>query len=133
MPFVIDASVTAAWLLPDESHPLAERCLDALGDDLVLVPAIWWFETCNLLIMAERRKRITPEGVQEALKAIAQYPIRQESAIEETRAFRLARAHNLSFYDAAYLELAHRLALPLATLDRRLAAAAAAENLPDMR
>jgi predicted nucleic acid-binding protein len=130
MPFVIDASISAAWILPDETDPFAERCLDALERDYVTVPMIWWFEIRNLLIMAERRGRIAPKHTLIALAAVARYPIRQDHSPEETATLRLARSHGLTFYDAAYLELALRLAAPLATLDRRLKDAAVAEGLP---
>jgi predicted nucleic acid-binding protein len=127
MPFAIDASITAAWLLPDERSSLAERCLDALESDFALVPGIWWFETRNLLLMAERRRRLSAQETHAALAVIAKYPIHQDAAPEEAAILRLARKHALTFYDATYLELALRRGVPLATLDGRLGAAARAE------
>jgi len=129
MPFVIDASVTAAWILPDEAHPLADECEKMLAVDYALVPTIWWFEVRNLLIMSERRKRLDRNATSQALKILSAYPIIQDELPDEVALLNLARAHALSVYDAAYLELAIRAKLPMATLDKRLAAATASEGV----
>jgi predicted nucleic acid-binding protein len=132
MPFVIDASITAAWLLPDEKNSLAEQCLDAFESDHALVPGIWRYETRNLMLIAERRQRLSPQETQAALEVVARYPIHQDTVPEEAAIVRLARKHALTFYDAAYLELALRRGVPLATLDARLGRAARAETIPEM-
>lgn len=132
MPFVLDASVTCAWLLPDEENAFAERCLDALTSDMAIVPAIWWFEVRAMLITAERRGRLAVEQTRGALALLARYPIEQDRSPEEATMLRLARKHDLTIYDASYLELALRLALPLATLDRKLETAATGEKLRPM-
>lgn len=129
MPFVVDALVTAAWILPDEVHPLADKCQRMLATDHVLVPAVWWFEVRNLLIMSERRGRLDQNTTSKVLGILASYPITQDREPNETVLMDLARNHGLTAYDASYLELAIRLNAPLATLDQQLARAATSENV----
>jgi predicted nucleic acid-binding protein len=129
MPFVMDASVTAAWILPDEAHPLADECERMLTVDHALVPTIWWFEVLNLLIMSERRGRLDRSTTSKALSILTAYPIVQDHAADGPILLELARTYGLTAYDAAYLELAARTKSAIATLDRRLATAAAKENV----
>ncbi len=129
MPFVVDASVTACWLLPDEAHPLAAVARAKLLGDHALVPRIWWYEIRNLLIVNERRGRLGAATSDRALRILKRLPIELDQRENDERLLSLARAHRLSIYDAAYLELAARENLPLATLDETLAAAAQAEGL----
>lgn len=128
--FVLDASITAAWLLPDEDHDLALAVQESLLTSQAIVPPIWWFEICNLLDMCERRKRHTPAITQTILDALYDHPILVDDDIDPTAMLRLSRAHELTVYHASYLEIAQRHAVPLATLDRRLAQAAMAETIP---
>ena len=127
MPFVLDASVTAAWLLPDEANPMTERILDLLRIDEALVPAIWWFEIRNLLLIGERRHRLLPIDTADILKTLARYPITADLVPDQDEILRLARLYYMTVYDAAYVELEARRRIPLATLDWRMAAAADAE------
>ena len=125
---VLDASVTVAWCFEDENTPFTEGVLDLLSAGTeVLTPAIWPFEVANALLVAERRKRITVAQVTALLRRIAGLPISVEP-IEARYAFEqilsVARQQNLTEYDAAYLELALRAGLPLATLDDKLKQAA---------
>jgi predicted nucleic acid-binding protein len=129
MPFVVDASVTAAWILPDEAHPMADECQEGLAVDHAIVPAIWWFEVRNLLLMSERRGRLDRNASSRALELLSTYPIVQDQLPDEVALLDLARKHSLTSYDAAYLELAIRTKAPLSTLDKRLAMAAASENV----
>jgi predicted nucleic acid-binding protein len=129
MPFVIDASVTASWLLPDETDARAERAYALLDTDFALVPGLWWFELRNVFIVNERRGRIDQAKTQRALRLLASLPIQLDHAAEETALLALARRHRLTVYDAAHLELAQREGLPLATLDDELARAARAEKV----
>ncbi|TKT80943.1 type II toxin-antitoxin system VapC family toxin [Aquamicrobium sp. LC103] len=129
MTFILDASVTAAWLLPDEKHPLGEKCRLRLISEAALVPAIWWFEVRNLLIVAERRGRMTSETTRTALEILARHSISEDTDVEDQQLLDVARRHSLTIYDAAYLELAQRTGFPLATLDRRLASAVQAAGL----
>ena len=125
---VLDASVALAWCFPDESSPGGEKLLDSMADGLkAIVPAIWPFEVGNALLTAERRKRLTIAQVTAALRNLAQLPIAIDSVQTEFvfgDVLAVARHTQLTEYDAAYLEVALREGLPLATLDDRLRQAA---------
>lgn len=129
MPVVIDASLAANWYFPDEFHPEADRALDLLGEVGGRTPIHWWFEFRNILIVNERRSRITIEQTEEALEFIRHLPIVIVALPDERDVFILARRHRLTFYDAAYLELAKREGIALGTLDDALARAAIAEKV----
>jgi len=133
MAFVLDTSVTACWAFVDEDHPAATLALETLQNEEALVPALWWFEIRNSLIVQERRKRINEADTARFLRDLARFPIRIDHSPDEHTIFRLARSYRLSVYDAAYLELALRGGLPLATLDADLAGAARAESVPVLR
>ena len=129
MPFVLDASVTACWAFEDENEIVAEIALDRLFVDDALVPGLWWFEIRNALIVSERRHRKTEAETTSFLARLARFPIVIDQSPEGADLLVLARKHRLTVYDAAYLELARRWREPLATLDRKLAAAAVAESV----
>jgi predicted nucleic acid-binding protein len=124
MAFVLDTSVTAVWALADESSELAERAADRLKGEIALVPPIWWYEVRNLLVISERRKRLTSDESAQFLKLLASYPVQVDSIQDEQATLGFARQYGLLFYDAAYLAVAYRNHLPLATLDKALQAAA---------
>jgi predicted nucleic acid-binding protein len=124
MPFVLDGSLTATWALSDESSTIAQLADSRLDFDTALVPRIWWYEIRNLLVIIERRQRIAAADSDNFIQNLSGYPIEIDQAQDERAIFRLARQHRLSFYDAAYLELAQRQGIPLATLDKALQAAA---------
>jgi predicted nucleic acid-binding protein len=135
--FVLDCSIAAAWLFEDEASPETDALLALLRDDGALVPNLWHLELGNVLIQAERRKRISAAQTSARLELIASLRIVTDGETD-ARAFReiltLARAENLTTYDAAYLELAVRRGLPLATQDKPLARAATragVRTLPD--
>jgi predicted nucleic acid-binding protein len=130
MPFVIDASITASWLLPSESHQTADEAYARLAVDRALAPSLWWLEIRNVLVMNERRGRIDREQTRKGLELLARLPIEIDDAIFEPGLLQLARRHRLTVYDAAYLELAQREAAALATLDVALAKAARRESVP---
>lgn len=125
--FVLDASVAVAWCFDDESTPAAWGLLDRLRAERGHVPALWELEIANILVGAERRRRITQARAVEFLAILGDLDIRVDPDVPG-RAFRdilpLAREQRLTTYDAAYLELAMRLGVPLATKDRALARAA---------
>jgi predicted nucleic acid-binding protein len=127
--FVLDASVAVAWCFDDESTPAAWALLDRLGVAPGHVPALWALEIGNILLGAERRRRITQARTVEFLGILGELDIRVDPDFPG-RAFRdilpLARERRLTTYDASYLELAMRLGLPLATKDAALARAATA-------
>jgi predicted nucleic acid-binding protein len=129
MAFVLDVSVTAVWALADESSPLAENASTRLKSEIALVPTIWWYEVRNLLVVNERRGRLTEDESAEFLDLLSSFPIRINPIADEQATIGLARQHRLSVYDAAYLALAKSERIPLATLDRALEAAAKAEGV----
>ena len=131
MPFVIDASIVAAWALQDEESSHAAEALERLRGEPALAPALLFFEVRNVLLVNERRGRLTEVQSAQFLRALARLPIRIDRSPDEAQLMTLARRHRLTVYDAAYLELALRERLPLVTLDARLEAAMrAAETRP---
>jgi predicted nucleic acid-binding protein len=129
LPYVLDASVTACWCFHDEHDPRADAAYDLLDDDRALVPLHWWFEVRNVVLLGERRQRISEEYAAGFLDRLERFPINLTALPDHTNVFVLARRHRLTFYDAAYLELAQRERVALATLDDELAAAARAEGV----
>ena len=127
--FVLDASVTAAWLFGDEDDPRADAALTHLESNVALVPQHWHLEVRSALLGAERRGRIGAGEIEERLRFLQDLPIRTDAEPDFETAFALARTSYLSFYDALYLELARRCDVALATLDTALARAAVAEGL----
>src|ERR1700674_4334140 len=122
--FVLDASVAVAWCFEDESTKFTESVLSLLANGAeALVPSIWPLEIANALLIAERRKRITLARSTALLLQIAGLPV-SVWPIDAKQAFEqilpIARHQSLSEYDAAYLDLAVRRGLPLATLDGQL-------------
>ncbi|QFY59663.1 type II toxin-antitoxin system VapC family toxin [Rhizobium grahamii] len=132
MPFVADASIAAAWLLPDEENTEAEAALSRLEIEDAFVPDLFWHEMRNILLVAERRRRITTEDILGCLVRLESLPLRTMFDDDHQTIIRLARKHHLSGYDAAYLALALAQAVPLATMDAKLRTAAAAEHLQQM-
>jgi predicted nucleic acid-binding protein len=122
--FVLDASVAACWALDDDHHSIADSALDRTRSEGMIVPSLWWFEIRNLLIVAERRKRSTVDKTNAYLDQLKRLDLSIDLLPGEEKILHLARQHALTVYDASYLELAIRAAVPLATLDRKLAAAA---------
>lgn len=104
--FVLDCSLTVAWFFEDVMNRYAQAVEDSLAAAAAVVPGLWPLEVANALLVGERRSRAWQHSLH------------------------LARSHRLSVYDAAYLELALRQGLPLATLDDRLAAAATSAGVP---
>jgi predicted nucleic acid-binding protein len=128
MSFIIDASVVIAWAFK-EQHATAERALARIQAEDAIVPALWWYELRNVLVLGERQGRLTERATARFLRDISRLAITIDSSPDEAQVLTLARRHRLTVYDAAYLELAGREALPLATLDEELAAAARAEQV----
>lgn len=122
--FVVDASVSAAWFLPDEATDYTRAALNATATCLIWVPMLWLPEMANLLHSAQRRRRIT--AAKRAELAAAAAGLRLQVCREPVGLLTLdtlAAEHALSAYDACYLELALRRRLPMATLDQPLQAA----------
>lgn len=127
-PFVLDCSVTMAWFFEDEARPETDALLDRLNQGGQAVVAQHWpLEAGNTLLMGERRKRSTPADTAHFLGILGALAVEtdKETGTNATSAtIALARSHGLTLYDGAYLELAMRRKLPLATLDKELRAAA---------
>ena len=126
---VLDASVTAAWLFDDEHEPRADAALTHTASETALVPQLWHLEVRSALLAAERRGRISVDEVEERLRFLLELPIQTDTEPNLGTALALARKHDLSFYDALYLELALRCGGAMATLDAALARAAGAEGV----
>ena len=113
--FVLDGSVTMVWGFEDEADEYAEAILDRMPELQAFVPALWHLEVANALVVGERRHRTTPADTAHFLAILGAFPITVDDETV-TRSWadtlHLARAHNLSAYDAAYLELALRRGLP---------------------
>jgi predicted nucleic acid-binding protein len=125
--FVIDNSVVMSWYFEDESTPYTDAVLDCLADHECVVPSLWPLEVANVLLVGERRGRSTEARAARFITLLQGLPIRVDpftasQALAET--YQLAREHGLSSYDAAYLELAMRSGIALATQDKQLTAAA---------
>ena len=132
MPFVLDASMAMSWCFADESTPYSRQVLATLLDSYAEVPALWPFEIANVLAVNEKRRRITEAISQEFLETLAGLDIRIDKSlpgVDGNALLLLARRFGLTAYDAAYLELAKRKGLPLATFDRELIEAAAQEGV----
>src|SRR5580700_3032351 len=108
MPFVLDNSIVACWALTDEDHPHADLALNRLSSDQALVPSLWWFEVRNILVINERRKRLTEAESAAFLRFLSGFPILLDRGPSEAEVLRLARTHRLTVYDACSLELAQR-------------------------
>lgn len=127
MPFVLDASVALAWFFQDETTAFSESVLERLNDDRAVTPAIWPLEVANVISLAERRGRTTTAKSREFTRVLTSLPIDVAPIVLDDalgRVLDLARAHQITSYDAAYLVLAIREGLPIATLDSRIRAVA---------
>jgi predicted nucleic acid-binding protein len=132
--FVLDCSVTVAWCFPDERAPYPQAVLNSLAKARAFVPTLWPLEVGNVLMLGERRGRSTQADTTRWIAFLNPLPIAvddETTARAWSEVLHFARRYNLSTYDAAYLELAMRRALPLATLDTRLKAAAAAAGVAE--
>jgi predicted nucleic acid-binding protein len=123
--FVLDCSVTLPWFFEDETDGYADAILHLLAREEATAPALWPLEVVNGLVGAERRGRLSTEDVTNALAMLAELDIAvEQQSPMPTAVLTVAREYRLTAYDAAYLELAMRENLPLATNDRDLAEAA---------
>ncbi len=132
MSFVVDASIALAWCFSDEQTDGLQTLLDRLISDGGLAPQLWALEALNGLLIAERRGRIDAPTRRRFAAYLSDLPIQiddETAARSWTAVAAVAERHGLSAYDAAYLELAMRTSLPLATLDGALLVAATAERV----
>jgi predicted nucleic acid-binding protein len=132
MSFVVDSSATLAWVYSEETTEAISEVLDRLTDRGAWVPALWKLEVANVLEMNVRRGRHPAAFRDAALADLAVLPISIDAETDRQAwgaTLRLAARHRLTLYDAAYLELAQRRGLPLATLNKELRVAATAEGV----
>lgn len=130
MAFVLDSSVALSWLLPDEAAERTDALADRLEHESAHVPAIWPLEVGNALLTAMRRKRLTEADFERCFAALSALPIETDSNAGLGQVLKMARRFGLTSYDAAYLELAERRNLPLATLDDKLRSACKSLKVP---
>lgn len=123
---VIDASIAASWLLPDGTGGTP---LEILESSELHAPSLFWAEMRNILVVSERRKRLTIDTLSEALSILDAIVVNFDNTPDGGRVIQLARSHQLTVYDALYVELALRLQTPFLTLDRKLATAAQREGV----
>ena len=129
MSLVIDSSITLAWLFEDERSPAADSVLRRVTESGAVAPSLWRLEVANALQMAVKRKRITAVFRDASITDLQALEVNIDAETDRhawTTTLQLAERCRLTLYDAAYLELAQRLGLPLATLDEELRTAGAA-------
>ena len=129
MAVVPDVSAVLGLALDDEEADFAESVIVEIASEEAIVPTLFWFEIPNVLVMAERRKRITVERSTAFLSDLALLPLVVDDLPREGAVMALARKRSLTVYDASSLELAQRRGIRLATLDKALAAAARKEGV----
>ena len=132
MSLIIDASLTVSWYFDDEATPATEAVLDTVSEAGAVVPTLWRLEVANAFQSAIRRKRLTASYRDRSLNELTRLPIVVDPETDTyawTTTLRLAERFSLTTYDSAYLELAQRRKLPLATLDSALRAAAMAVGI----
>jgi predicted nucleic acid-binding protein len=132
MSLIIDASLTVSWYFDDEATPATEAVLDTVSETGAVVPTLWRLEVANAFQSAIRRKRLTASYRDRSLTELMRLPIVVDPETDTyawTTTLRLAERFSLTTYDSAYLELAQRRKLPLATLDSALRAAAMAVGI----
>ncbi|MGH3630006.1 MAG: type II toxin-antitoxin system VapC family toxin [Sciscionella sp.] len=132
MSLVFDSSATLAWIYSDETSEAIRRAFDLLAENGAWVPCLWRLEVANILEMGVRRGRHDAAFRDATLADLALLPISLDPETDRQAwgaTARLASRHRLTLYDAAYLELAQRRGLPLATLDRGLRSAAGDEGV----
>lgn len=127
----LDASVTAAWFFEDETTAEIDAVFRKINDEGAAVPPVWSFEVANIFRTALRRKRLSQVGRRRCFDILVAMPIEREAEVHDvwTTTVALSDRHGLSVYDAAYLEVALRRDLVLATLDGDLRNAALAEGV----
>lgn len=133
MAVVIDASVALAWCLPNEQGSLeADAVAAQIAHEQAIVPSIFWYEVRNILVRSERQARIDSQDTERFLGRLNALGIQMDFEHNESDVLVLARQHQLSVYDASYLEVAQRRGASIATLDNALAAASEIESVENL-
>ena len=122
MPFVLDNSVVTGWYLPDQATAYTQAMATRLEADRAIVPALWQLEFANVLKTACTRGTLSLDAARQIVDTVAMLPIEIDSgaAPGPRQLLELAMRYSLSSYGAAYLELAMRNGLPIASQDRSL-------------
>ena len=129
MTFVLDASIAAAWFLPDEQHDAADRLMSDLNTTVGLVPTLFWFETRNLFLMAERRGRLRSGEAVLLMTQLRGLSLEDAGSGGDGLILDLANRYTLTAYDASYVALTKTESLPLATADLKMTDAARREGI----
>ncbi len=130
MTIVIDATVAIAWCLRDRKETGgADSLMERTKTEAAIVPGLFWHEVRNVLVVAERKKRSEPNTAECHVQRLRGLPLGTDNGQDDGQTIAMARRHGLSGYDAAYMETAKRRGAKLATLDRKLAAAADDEGI----
>ncbi len=132
MPFVLDCSMTMAWIFSDEASEVSDAVRESLIKDYAIVPSLWAIEVANVLLVATRRGQLSEPEWPKLLDDLMALPISVDNETSDqalTNSLQLANRYDLSAYDAVYLELARRKALPVASLDSKLRAACTAAGV----
>ncbi|MDQ7054324.1 MAG: type II toxin-antitoxin system VapC family toxin [candidate division KSB1 bacterium] len=131
MKWVVDCSFVAALFLPDEASDSVDQFFSKLSaEDELIVPTLWQYELANVLILAEKKKRLDANQVKKIFDLIEQLNFQVDyNEVDSHKLYELGRQFNLTTYDAVYLEAAMRYNAGLATLDKPLAHAAQKCNL----
>lgn len=126
--WVVDASLALAWVLPGQATPRTDALLESVREGVTLrVPALWFQEVANALLVLQRRRKLKPDERVEVLRTLRTLNLEVDpegALLAFDRVSELAETHGLSIYDATYLELARRENLPLGTCDQALRRAA---------
>ena len=121
--FVLDCSVALAWCMPDENDTYADDVLDLLINQQAIVPSLWHLEVMNVLLMAQRNKRLGADEIPVIFQTLAQLNIstdKKQINVNNTDFIAFAQYHQITSYDASYLYLAKREQIPIATLDKKM-------------
>ena len=131
--FVVDCSAALPWCIEDEATAPADALLDRLKAGSAVVPSLWHLEIANILMLAEKKGRVGREKVAGFITLLSFLSIEVDDQTHSralSDILRIARTHGLTSYDAAYLELAMRRGLPLASRDKELCRAARETGVP---
>ena len=129
MEIVVDASVAAAWFLPDEQNDAADQVMAGLQGSPARASSLFWFQVRSLFVMAEKRGRLKPGEAALSMTQLRSLPILDAGSGSDWQVIALSHRHGLSGHDASYLAVAIQEQLPLATLDKKLSTAARAESV----
>ena len=132
MSLVLDSSVALAWVYANETTDAILRVFDSVRVDGAWIPGLWRWEIANVLQLNVRRGRHSADFRDDALDTLALLPVKVDAEADRqawSATLHLAERHGLTVYDAAYLEIASRRKIPLATVDRQLRAAATGEGI----